>query len=435
MTGSLFTASAPKPLAERLRPARLDEVIGQDHLLKSDGPIGRMVEAKRLASMILWGPPGTGKTTIALLLAEAADLAFIRLSGIKSGVADLRKAMEEAEALRRSAGRGTVLFLDEIHRWNKAQQDGLLPFVEDGTITLIGATTENPSFELNAALLSRAQVFVLNRFDEASAAALLTRAENILGRPLPVTPDARATLIAMADGDARYLLNLAEELFNLPGGRALDIEELGAILQRRAPLYDKASDGHYSLISALQKSIRGSDVQAALYWLARMLKAGEAPKSILRRLSVMATEEIGLADPGAIAHVEACAAAFERIGEPEGLPAVASAVGYLATAAKSNAIYGAFYAAMTLAEETGSAPPPKHLINAPTSLMKSLGLKSGYLYDHDFPHAFSGQEFFPAGLDGANRPTLYAPNERGHEREILKRLAFWDSLRQRKNAR
>nr|WP_247887464.1 replication-associated recombination protein A [Azospirillum sp. SYSU D00513] len=430
----MFDSSAPKPLAERLRPTRLDEVVGQDHLLRPDGPIGRMLAARRLSSMILWGPPGVGKTTIALLLAEQAGLEFARLSAVMSGVAELRKAMETAQALRRS-GRGTALFLDEIHRWNKAQQDGLLPYVEDGTITLIGATTENPSFELNAALLSRCQVFVLRRFDAEACGKLMARAEAQVGRPLPVTAEAREALVGMADGDGRYLLNLCDELFALDPPAPLDLAGLQEALQKRAPVYDKATDGHYGLFSALQKSIRGSDVQASLYWLARMLKAGEPPKGIFRRLAVMATEEIGLADPNAVQHTMACAQSFERSGEPEGLPALGQCVAYLATAVKSNAVYTAFYEAMDLAGRTGSIPPPRHLINAPTAMMKAMGFKDGYRYDHDFEHAFSGQEFFPEGLDGAARPNLYRPNERGNEREILKRMQFWDGLRDRLKGR
>ena len=343
--------------------------------------------------------------------------------------------MEAAQALRRGNGRGTALFLDEIHRWNKAQQDGLLPYVEDGTITLIGATTENPSFELNAALLSRAQVFVLRRFDAEACERLLVRAETLVGRPLPLTPDAREALVGMADGDGRYLLNLCDELFAHDTASPLDLAALQETLQRRAPVYDKATDGHYGLFSALQKAIRGSDVQAGLYWTARMLKAGEPPKAIFRRLTVMATEEIGLADPSAIQHTAACAQSFERVGEPDGLLALAQCVAYLATAVKSNAVYLAFHEAMDLAGRTGSLPPPSHLINAPTAMMKAMGFKDGYRYDHDFEHAFSGQEFFPEGLDGPRRPTFYRPNERGHERDILKRMQFWDGLRERLRAR
>ncbi|PKU23249.1 replication-associated recombination protein A [Telmatospirillum siberiense] len=427
MTDTLFSSSAPKPLAERLRPASLSEVVGQDHLLGPDGPIGRMVAAGRLSSMILWGPPGVGKTTIALLLAKAVGLEFSRLSGIKSGVADLRKEIEAAEA-RRATGRGTVLFLDECHAWKNNQQDSLLPYVEDGTVILIGATTENPSFELNAALLSRAQVFPLKRIDEIAGELLLRRAEQTVGKTLPLTKEARSILVEMADGDGRHLVTLCEELFSMPGG-ALDGEGLQKTLQRRAAVHDKSGDGHYNLLSALQKSIRGSDVQAALYWLARMLRAGEQPKTIFRRLAVMATEEIGLADPAAIRHVEACASAFDRVGVPEGLPALANCVAYLATAVKSNAVYKAFYDAMELAGRTGSLPPPKHIINAPTAMMRDMGFKDGYRYDHDFPYAFSGQEFMPAGLDGERRPALYVPNERGNEREVKKRMDFWEGLR------
>lgn len=425
---SLFASTAPKPLPERLRPTRLDEVVGQDHLLAPDAPIGRMVATKRLSSLILWGPPGVGKTTIARLLAQHTGHVFEQLSAVMSGVADLRKVMEAARQ-RRLVGEGSVLFLDEIHRWTKSQQDGLLPFVEDGTIILIGATTENPSFELNGALLSRCPVFVLKRFDHAALDQLIKRAETVLGRSLPVTPDARDALIDFADGDGRYLLNLCEQVFESRAEKPLRPEDLGRVIQRRAALYDKSSDGHYSLLSALQKSIRGSDVQAGLYYLARMLQAGEDPRAILRRLVVMATEEIGLADPNALQQSIAASEAYERLGTPEGLPAIGSLVAYLATAPKSNAAYRAFYAAMDLAERTGSLAPPAHIINAPTKLMQQMGLKAGYAYDHDHPDAFSGQEFFPDGLDGSRRPELYKPNERGFEREVVKRLRYWDDLR------
>ncbi|MEE8499470.1 MAG: replication-associated recombination protein A [Kiloniellales bacterium] len=424
MTG-LFEAQAPRPLADRLRPKVLDEVLGQDHLIAPEGPIGRMLAARRLASMILWGPPGSGKTTIARLLAEATELEFEPLSAVFSGVADLRKVFARGKE-RRLAGRGTLLFIDEVHRFNRAQQDGFLPVVEDGTVILVGATTENPSFELNAALLSRCQVFVLKRLDEAAMAELLRRAEADAGRALPLDGDARTALVAMADGDGRYVLNLAEELFALSEAAPLDTQGLVAVVQKRAPLYDKAQEGHYNLISALHKSLRGSDTDAALYWLARMLAGGEDPRYIARRLLRFASEDVGLADPQALTQTLAAWEAYERLGTPEGELALAQAVIYLGSAPKSNATYKAFNESSRVAREAGSLMPPKHILNAPTRLMKELGYGAGYEYDHDAPDAFSGQDYFPEGMA---RCRFYRPAQRGFEREIAKRLEYWEKLR------
>jgi len=431
---SLFEAAglsdgAPRPLADRLRPAKLDEVVGQDHLLMPDGPIGRMTAGGRIISLVLWGPPGTGKTTIARLLAEHTGLDFVQLSAVFSGVADLRKVFETAKS-RRAEGRGTLLFVDEIHRFNRSQQDAFLPVVEDGTVVLIGATTENPSFELNGALLSRCQVLVLNRLDDAALETLLVRAEEAGDKHLPLDEDARRSLRAMADGDGRYMLNLAEELFTLSSGEMLDTKALVSTIQKRAPLYDKSQEGHYNLISALHKSLRGSDTDAALYWLARMLVGGEEPLYIARRLVRFAVEDIGLADPNALLQSVAAKDAYEFIGSPEGELALAQSVIYLATAPKSNAAYRALSAATREARETGSLMPPKHILNAPTGLMKDLGYGDGYQYDHDAEDGFSGQNYFPENMP---RQAFYQPAERGFERDIRKRLEYWQKLREQRS--
>lgn len=422
---------APRPLADRLRPKTLADVIGQDHLVGPDGTLTRLLAAGRLPSLILWGPPGTGKTTIARLIARETGLELEEISAIFSGVQDLKKVFDRARA-RRQTGKGTLLFVDEIHRFNRAQQDSFLPVMEDGTITLIGATTENPSFELNAALLSRASVLVLNRLEEEALAKLLERVEAEEKRLLPLDPDARAALIAMADGDGRTAINLAAEVIAaLPPGKApLNRDALARVVQRRAPLYDKSRDGHYNLISALHKAVRGSDPDAALYWLARMLDGGEDRLFLARRLVRMAIEDIGLADPQALPQALAAKDTFDFLGSPEGELALAQATIYLATAPKSNAAYVAYKAAMQAAKSSGSLSPPRHILNAPTKLMEEQGYGSGYDYDHDAPDAFSGQNYFPDEMGG--RRTFYEPPERGFEREIRKRLEYWEGLRRKR---
>ena len=417
------------PLADRLRPATLSDIVGQDHLLGPDGSITRMLQRGSLASLILWGPPGVGKTTIARLLAAGAGLAFVQLSAVFSGVADLKRTFDDATK-RRRVGQGTLLFVDEIHRFNRAQQDGFLPVVENGTVTLIGATTENPSFALNGALLSRCQVMVLRRLDDAALERLLARAEAEIDRPLPLTQDARGTLRAMADGDGRYLLNMAEQLIALPEQTpSLDTAALSELLARRAALYDKDREEHYNLISALHKSLRGSDPDAALYWFARMLNGGEDPRYIARRLVRFAAEDIGMADPAALPQALAGWETYERLGSPEGELAIAQVVVYLGTAPKSNAVYAAFGQAKAAAKNTGSLMPPAHILNAPTKLMKQLGYGAGYEYDHGAKDSFSGQNYFPDGMD---RVAFYQPTDRGFEREIARRLEYWVELRVRR---
>jgi putative ATPase len=428
----LFKADEPekappgRPLADRLRPASLAEVVGQEHLTGEDGALTRMIRSGSLGSMIFWGPPGTGKTTVARLLAGETGLAFEQLSAIFSGVADLKKMFEMAR-LRRSQGRQTLLFVDEIHRFNRAQQDSFLPVMEDGTVILVGATTENPSFELNAALLSRARVLVFHSLGEDSIERLLARAEETEGKKLPLDEEARAVLVRMSDGDGRAALTLAEEVWRAAKSKEVfDAEGLQRIVQRRAPIYDKGQDGHYNLISALHKSVRGSDPDAALYYLARMFDAGEDPLYLGRRLVRMAMEDIGLADPQALVVANAAKDAYDYLGSPEGELAFAEATVYLATAPKSNAVYTAFKGAMRAAKENGSLLPPKHILNAPTKLMKEESYGKGYEYDHDTPEAFSGQDYFPEKM---GRQTFYDPPERGFEREIRKRLEYWAKLR------
>jgi putative ATPase len=430
-TGGLFAAAgldrdAPRPLADKLRPRQLSEVVGQDHLIGPDGVLTRMLETRTLGSLVFWGPPGTGKTTVARLLADATALHFEQISAVFSGVADLKKVFEAARA-RRDTGLGTLLFVDEVHRFNRAQQDSFLPVMEDGTVVLVGATTENPSFELNAALLSRGRVLVFRSLDAGAIEKLLARAEAIEGRALPLDAEARGSLVQMADGDGRAALTLCEEVWrSARRDEVFDAGKLQEILQRRAPIYDKSQDGHYNLISALHKSVRGSDPDAALYYLCRMLDAGESPLFLARRVVRMAIEDIGLADPQALLIANAAKDAYDFLGSPEGELAIAQAVLYVATAPKSNAAYMAYGAAMRTAKEAGSLLPPKHILNAPTKLMKGEGYGSGYAYDHDAPDAFSGQDYFPEAL---GRRQFYDPPERGFEREIRKRLEYWAKLR------
>ena len=433
-TANLFEAAglnetAPRPLADRLRPAGLAEVVGQPHLVGEEGTLTRMLSSGRVGSMVFWGPPGTGKTTVARLLADVTDLHFEQISAVFSGVADLKKVFEAAGA-RREIGQGTLLFVDEIHRFNRAQQDSFLPVMEDGTVTLVGATTENPSFELNAALLSRATVLVFKPLDGDAIGQLLARAEKDVDRALPLDEEARAVLVRMADGDGRSALSLCEEIWrSAKNGETFDAEQLQGVLQRRAPIYDKSQDGHYNLISALHKSIRGSDPQAALYYLCRMIDAGEDPMFLARRLIRMASEDIGLADPQALVIANAARDAYHMLGTPEGELALAQSAVYLATAPKSNALYKAYKAAMKGAKEGGSLPPPKHILNAPTTLMKDEGYGAGYAYDHDQPDRFSGQDYFPDDLENRD---FYQPTDQGFEDEIGQRLKAWADLRAKK---
>ena len=426
MQDTLFGANVSRPLADRMRPEKLDDVTGQDHLLGADAPLRRMLDTGNISSFILWGPPGCGKTTIAKILAGNGNLHFVALSAVFSGVSDLRKAFAEAEH-RRNYGQGTLLFVDEIHRFNRAQQDGFLPYVENGTVTLVGATTENPSFELNSALLSRCKVFVLKPLSEESLNNLADRAEKLMSRPLPLTPEAREKLASLADGDGRYFINLMETVYSLARpGEILDTEAMLQVVQHRSPVYDKDRKGHYNLISALHKSLRGSDCDAALYWAARMIAGGEDPLYILRRLTRFAVEDVGLADPMALQMSIAAWDAYERLGSPEGDLAITNLVIFLATCPKSNGAYKAHSAAAAAAAQFASLAPPAHILNAPTKLMKELGYNKGYIYDHDTADGFSGQDYFPEKM---GRMQFYKPPERGFEREIAKRLAYWQKLR------
>ena len=430
MEETLFSNQVKRPLADRLRPQTLAEVVGQDHIVGANAPLGRMLASGKISSFILWGPPGCGKTTIARLIAEHTNLYFEQISAVFSGVADLKRVFQYAQERRATQGKGTLLFVDEIHRFNKSQQDGFLPYVEDGTVILVGATTENPSFELNAALLSRCQVFVLNRLTSDDFELLLQRAEKEIGRKLPVDDEARQLMKDTADGDGRYILNLAESVWAYAKeGEVFNKDNIVNIIRSRAPVYDKGRDGHYNLISAVHKSLRGSDVDAALYWVARMLSSGEDPRYILRRLIRFSVEDVSLADPNAVTQALSCAEVYERLGSPEGGLAIMQLVAYLATAPKSAGVYRAMHKAFELAKQTGSLMPPKHILNAPTKLMKQLGYHDGYVYDQDLEDGFSGQNYFP---DGINRVKLYYPVERGFEREIKKRIDYFDNLRREK---
>ncbi len=430
MEETLFSNQVKRPLADRLRPQTLAEVVGQDHIVGANAPLGRMLASGKISSFILWGPPGCGKTTIARLIAEHTNLYFEQISAVFSGVADLKRVFQYAQERRATQGKGTLLFVDEIHRFNKSQQDGFLPYVEDGTVILVGATTENPSFELNAALLSRCQVFVLNRLTSDDFELLLQRAEKEIGRKLPVDDEARQLMKDTADGDGRYILNLAESVWAYAKeGEVFNKDNIVNIIRSRAPVYDKGRDGHYNLISAVHKSLRGSDVDAALYWVARMLSSGEDPRYILRRLIRFSVEDVSLADPNAVTQALSCAEVYERLGSPEGELAIMQLVAYLATAPKSAGVYKAMHKAFELAKQTGSLMPPKHILNAPTKLMKQLGYHDGYVYDQDLEDGFSGQNYFP---DGINRVKLYYPVERGFEREIKKRIDYFDNLRREK---
>ena len=428
---SLFASRVSRPLADRMRPTSIDGVVGQEQLLGEGAPLRRMIDSGNLSSFILWGPPGCGKTTLAKILASVSKLRFVALSAVFSGVADLRKAFDEA-ARQRNCGVGTLLFIDEIHRFNRAQQDGFLPYVENGTVTLVGATTENPSFELNGALLSRCKVFILKPLEAPALRKLIERAEATVGKPFPVDEGGRETLIGLADGDGRYFINLLETIYDLaPEGKVLDSEAVLKTVQQRAPAYDKDREGHYNLISALHKSLRGSDTDAALYWAARMLAGGEDPRYLLRRLTRFAAEDIGLADPQALQLAISAWDCYERLGSPEGDLAITELVIYLGTAPKSNAAYKAHQSARKAAEKYGSLMPPSIILNAPTKLMKEIGYGAGYIYDHDTPEGFSGQNYFP---DKMERQRFYHPAERGFERDIGRRLAYWDRLRREKAA-
>lgn len=433
MEETLFSNKVKRPLADRMRPRKLEEVVGQNHIVGDDAPLGRMIKSGKINSFILWGPPGCGKTTIARLIAEYTNLYFEQISAVFSGVADLKRVFQYAEERRANQGKGTLLFVDEIHRFNKSQQDGFLPYVENGTVILVGATTENPSFELNSALLSRCQVFVLNRLTADDFEEILTRAENNEGKKLPIDDEARSFIKEIADGDGRYILNIAENIWSYArDGEIFGKDDIIKIIRSRAPIYDKGRDGHYNLISAVHKSLRGSDVDAALYWVARMLVAGEDPRYLLRRLLRFSIEDVSLADPNAVNQAISCIETYERLGSPEGELAIMQLTAYLATAPKSAGVYKAMHKAYEAAKTTGSLMPPKHILNAPTKLMKELGYHDGYVYDQDLEDGFSGQNYFP---DDMRRQKFYYPVERGFEREIKKRIEYFDKLRAEKQAK